>query len=49
MALYVQIELKLPGVFAKIRLPKPKKNKIKFVHVFGLAFGFGSVLVSAHM
>ena len=44
---YVQILLKLPVVFAEIRPPKPKKKKIKIVHVFGSAFGFGSV--SAHM
>ena len=43
---YVQILLKFPVVFAEIRPPKPKK-KIKIVHVFGSAFGFGSV--SAHM
>ena len=46
---YVQILSKLPVVFAEIRPPKPKKNKIKFVHVYGSAFGFGSVSVSAHM
>ena len=46
---YVQILSKLPVVFAEIRPPKPKKNKIKFVHVFGSAFGFVSVSVSAHM
>ena len=39
---YVQILLKLPVVFAEIRPPKPKKNKIKIVHVFGSAFGFGA-------
>ena len=41
---YVQILLKLPVVFAEIRPPKPKIE-----HVFGSAFGFGSVSVSAHM
>ena len=30
-----------PVVFAEIQLPKPKKNKIQFVHVFGSVFGFG--------
>ena len=41
VVVYVQFLLKLPVVFAEIRPPKPKKNKIKFVHVFGSAFGFG--------
>ena len=36
---YMQILLTLPVVFAEIRPPKPKKNKIKIVHVFGSAFG----------
>ena len=49
VVVYVQILLKLPVVFAEIRPPKPKKIKIKIVHVFGSAFGFGSVSVSAHM
>ena len=40
--MYVQILLKLPVVFAEIRPLKPKKNKIKIVHVFGSAFGFGA-------
>ena len=48
VVVYMQILSKLPVVFAEIRPPKPKK-KIKFVHVFGSAFGFGSVSVSAHM
>ena len=47
VVVYVQILLKIPVVFAEIRPPKPKKKKIKIVHVFGSAFGFGSV--SAHM
>ena len=38
----VQILSKLPVVFAEIRPPKPIKNKIQFVHVFGSAFGFGA-------
>ena len=46
---YVQILLKLPVVFAEIQPTKPKKYKIKIVHVFGSAFGFGSVSISAHM
>ena len=33
VVVYVQILLKLPVVFAEIRPPKPKKNKIKIVHV----------------
>ena len=33
-----------PVIFAEIRLPKPEKNKIQFVHVFSLAFGFGVYL-----
>ena len=49
VVVYVQILSKLPVVFAEIRPPKPKKNKIKFVHVFDSASGFGSVSVSAHM
>ena len=47
VVVYVQILLKLPVVFAEIRPPKPKKIKIKILHVFGSAFGFG--LVSVHM
>ena len=47
VVVYVQILLKLPVVFAEIRPPKLKKNKIKIVHVFGSAFSFG--WVSAHM
>ena len=43
---YVQILSKLPVVFSAA---ETEKNKIKFVHVFGSAFGFGSVSVSAHM
>ena len=42
MVVYVQILLKLPFVNAEIRSSKPKKNKIKIVHVFGSAFGFGA-------
>ena len=44
MVVVVQILLNLPVVFAEIRPPKPKKkiNKIKIVHVFGSAFGFGT-------
>ena len=42
VVVYVQILLKLPVVFAEIQPPKPKKNKIKIVHVFGSAFGFGT-------
>ena len=42
VVVYVQILLKLPVMFAEIRPPK-LKNKIKIVHVFGSAFGFGSV------
>ena len=38
---YVQILSKLPVVFPEIRPLKPKKNKIKFVHAFGSALGFG--------
>ena len=49
VVVYEQILLKLPVVFAEIRPPKPKKNTIKIVHVFGSAFGFGSVSVSVHM
>ena len=49
VVVYVQILLELHVVFAEIRPPKPKKNKTKIVHVFGSAFGFGSVSVSAHM
>ena len=41
VVVYVQILLKLPVVFAEIRPPKPKKDKIEIVHVFGSAFGFG--------
>ena len=40
---------KLHVVFAEIRPTKPKKNKIKTMHVFGSAIGFGSVSISAHM
>ena len=29
-------------MFAEIRPPKPKKNKIKIVHVLASAFGFGT-------
>ena len=45
---YVQILLKLLVVFAEIRPPKPKK-KIKIVHVFGTAFGFGLVSNTPHI
>ena len=45
VVVYAQILLKLPVVFAEIWEPKPKKNKIKIVHVFGSALGFGSVSV----
>ena len=49
VVVYVQISLKLPVVFAEIRPPKPEKNKIKIVHVFGSAFGFGSCFFPVHM
>ena len=42
MVVYVEILLQLPVLFAEIRPPKPEKNKIKIVHVFGSAFGFGA-------
>ena len=45
VVVYVQILSKLPVVFAEIRPNKPKKIKIKYVHVFGSVFGS----VSAHM
>ena len=47
VVVYVQILLKLPVVFFWNSATETEKNKIKIVHVFGSAFGFGSV--SAHM
>ena len=41
VVVYVQILSKLPVVFPKFGHLNGKKNKIKFVHVFGSAFGFG--------
>ena len=40
VVVYVQILSKLPVVLLKFG-HRNRKNKIKFVHVFGSAFGFG--------
>ena len=51
VVVYVQILSKLPVVFAEIRPLKLKKNKIKFVHVFGsvsVRFRFCRICESAH-
>ena len=51
VVVHVQIVSKLPVVFAEIRPPKPKKNKIKFVLVFrsvSVRFRFRRICESAH-
>ena len=49
VVVYVPILLKLPVLFAEIRPPKPKKIISKLCVFSVLAFGFGSVSVSAYM